>query len=261
MLRPIIAGLSTLVGVLSGTLAVSAMSVAGTQEVTEAKPFEVQDGAYAVVLDEQIVPYTNSTVTITADSDSEIFLGTANGVDTRNYVTGVAHEEITDVSFIGTVERRFVAGQPPSVPAESRDWWTQEQTGTHVSHTFDLEAQPQVVFIAPTGDNTDLGGTTVTMSMDVKGVFGVSLLGFALTVIAFAVAIALFLWWRNDRPQAPKKKLGAGKDGAALEVPPGEVIPASQLAGRDGDDPVAVGTAWRTAHQQAAGNREADSGS
>lgn len=214
MIRLVLAGLSALVGVLSLMLVISAFSVVGFDDVTETKAHQVSPGTYAVVMDEQIVPFANTTATIRASSDKEILLGTANGVDSSSYLTGVQHEEISDVNFPGSLDARVIAGNPaPGQPAESRDWWVDTKVGTQVSTTFDVDGTPQTVVIAPTGEGGNLDGTTVVVSMKVHGVLSFCLLGVALTLVTFAVAFALFMWWRNDQPR-PGKKFPRGGAGA-----------------------------------------------
>lgn len=206
MLRLILAALCAVIGLAVTALAVSAVAVTGTDDVTATEPFTVADGTYAIVLDEQQVPYEGTTATITAESDTELFIGTASGVDTENYLTGVAHETITGVEFPGALSHRSVPGEPqPVTAAATRDWWLASDTGTTVSHRFDLDAEPQMIVIAPADPETTLDGTTVSLSMDVKGVFGVSLLGFGLAVLAFGLAAFLLLRWWNTRLRPPPK--------------------------------------------------------
>lgn len=213
MLRLILAALCAVVGLAVTALAVSAVAVTGTDDVTETEPFTVADGTYAVVLDEQQVPYEGTTAAITAEGDTELFIGTASGVDTENYLTGVAHETITGVEFPGAPSHRFVPGEPqPVTGAATRDWWLASDTGTTVTHRFDLDAEPQMIVIAPADPEATLDGTAVSLSMDVKGVFGVSLLGFALAVLAFGLAAFLLLRWWNTRLRPPPKfPKGKGK--------------------------------------------------
>ena len=211
MLRLILAAVCAVIGLAVTALAVSAVAVTGTDDVTETEPFTVADGTYAVVLDEQQVPYEGSTAAITAEGDTELFIGTASGVDTENYLTGVAHETITGVEFPGVLSHRSVPGEPqPVTPAATRDWWLASDTGTAVTHRFDLDAAPQMVVIAPADPDATLDGTTVRLSMDVEGVFGFSLLGFAVAVLAFGLAVFFLLRWWNTRlrppPKLPKRK-------------------------------------------------------
>lgn len=224
MIRLVLSGLSALVGVLSLILVISALSVVGFDDVTQTKPHKVADGTYAVVFDQQNIPFTKTTATISADSDQPIMLGVANGVDTSSFLTGVKHEEITEVKFPRDIITRSVAGESqPAKTAQSRDWWIDTTEGTHVSRSFDVDGTPQMVMIAPTGENTNLDGTTVRISLEVKGVLAFCLLGIALSVIAFAVAFALFMWWRNEQPRV-KKKTNVGHNSKGAEVASGSGI-------------------------------------
>lgn len=206
MIRLVLSGLSALVGVLSLILVISALSVVGFDDVTQTKPHKVGDGTYAVVFDQQSIPFTKTTATISADSEKPIMLGVANGVDSSSFLTGVKHEEITEVKFPRDITTRSVAGEEtPAKTAQSRDWWIDTTEGTHVSRSFDVDGDPQTVVIAPTGENPNLNGTTIHISVEMKGVLAFCLMGIALSIIAFAGAFALFMWWRNDQPRAKRK--------------------------------------------------------
>lgn len=218
MIRLVLSGLSALVGVLSLILVVSALSVVGFDDVTQTKPHKVSDGTYAVVFDQQNIPFTKTTATISATSDEPLMLGVANGVDSSSYLTGVKHEEITEVKFPRDITTRSVAGEDQPVKnAQSRDWWIDTTEGTDVSRSFDVDGEPQTVVIAPTGDNPNLDGTTVHISVEMKGVLAFCLLGIALAVAAFAVAFALFMWWRNDQPRV-KKKTNVARDAMGAQA-------------------------------------------
>lgn len=206
MFRVILAVLCAIIGLAAAALAVSAVTVVGADDVTEAETFTVADGAYAVVLDEQLVPFSGTTAWITADGDEELFIGTASGVDVENYLTGVAHETITRVDFPGVPEHRLVPGEPhPVTAAPTRDWWTASDSGATVTHRFDLDAEPQVVVVAPADPEGTLDGVRVTLAMDAHGVFGFSFLGFALAVAALGLAAFLLLRWWNSRLRPPPK--------------------------------------------------------
>ena len=224
MVRLVLSGLSALVGVLSLILVISALSVVGFDDATQTKPHKVSDGTYAVVFDQQNIPFTKTTATISATSDEPIMLGVANGVDSSSYLTGVKHEEITEVKFPRDITTRSVAGEgQPAKKAQSRDWWIDSTEGTHVSRSFDVDGEPQTVVIAPTGDNPNLDGTTVNISVEMKGVLAFCLLGIALAIIAFAVAFALFMWWKNEQPRV-KKKTNVARDAKGAEVSAGSRI-------------------------------------
>ena len=187
----------------------------GTDEITETPSFEVEDGAYAVVLDEAIVPYSGSSVTVSAKNSkgTELFIGTANGVDADSYLDGVAQEQISDVTFPKETAHRFLPGQSkPEAAIDDRDWWISQDTGKSVSKTFDLDAQPQVLVIAPANSDDSLEGTTVDLNMRVNGVLGLSLLGIALGVILAGFSVFFFMRWWGSRIRPPKKDVDPRPD-------------------------------------------------
>lgn len=221
MIRVAIGALCSAAGTVLAALSASALSVVGTGEVTSTEPFSVGDGAYAVVLDEAIVPFEKTDATLTVESDQELFLGTANGVDVDDFLTGVAHEEITDVDFPRTAIHRAVAGDPaPVSPAPTRDWWTDTDVGTSVSHTFDLDADPQVIVVAPADEDRTLDGAQVTLSMDVREVLGLALAGFAGAVALLGGgAFYLLRWWFGRfRPMPKGRRTKRAARGAGREV-------------------------------------------
>lgn len=195
-------------------LVVSALSVVGTDEVTETEPFKVKDGAYAVVLDEAIVPYSGTDATVkAANTDGkELFVGTANGVDADSFLDGVAQEQISDVAFPNTVEHRFIPGDDaPEATITDRDWWISQDTGETVSKTFDLDADPQVLVISAADPDENLDGTTVTLEMRVAGVLAMSLIGIAMGILLAGFAAFFFLRWFNSRIRPEKKNGQSGR--------------------------------------------------
>lgn len=189
-------------------LVISALSVVGTDEVTETDAFKVKDGAYAVVLDEAIVPYSGTNVTVEAkNSDGKkLFVGTANGVDTDSILDGVAQEQISNVEFPNTLEHRFIPGDAtPEATLTDRDWWIGKDTGEKVAKTFDLDADPQVLVISAADKGENLDGTTVSLKMRVEGVLALSLFGIALGIILAGFGAYFFLRWFNGRIRPEKK--------------------------------------------------------
>ncbi len=196
-------------------LVISALSVVGTDEVTETDAFKVKDGAYAVVLDEAIVPYSGTSVTVeAANADGKkLFVGTANGVDTDSILDGVAQEQISNVEFPNTLEHRFIPGDAaPEATLTDRDWWTSKDTGEKVAKTFDLDADPQVLVISAADKGENLDGTTVSLKMRVEGVLALSLLGIALGIIFAGFAAYFFLRWFNCRIRPEKKPVARKTD-------------------------------------------------
>ena len=190
----------------------SALSVVGTDEVTETEAFEVSDGSYAVVLDQAVVPYSGTDVTIEARNSQgkELFLGTANGVDTDSFLDGVSQVQISDVDFPDQATHRSLPGDPaPAADIAGRDWWTSRETGQSVAKTFDLDADPQMLVIAPAAEGENLDGTTVQLKMRVEGVLALSLIGLAVAIIFAGFSAYFFLRWWNARIR-PRKKKGPG---------------------------------------------------
>lgn len=211
LIRLGLAAIAAIAGVVVSVLVYSALHVVGTDDVTESAPFTVTEGAHALVLDEQIVPYSDTTVTLTASGDSELFLGTANGVDTQDYLTGVAQEEITDVDFSGGISHRFVAGSEDLAAApEGLDWWTDTEKGKTVSTTIDLEAEPETLVVMPQDPKATLDGVKVSMTMDTPGVFSLCIVGMAVALVLFAIAVFfVFGWWNSRLRPPPRRRLSS----------------------------------------------------
>lgn len=157
------------------------------------------------------MPYSGSSVTVTAKNSkgTELFVGTASGVDADSYLDGVAQEQISDVSFPNSATHRFTPGdEKPEADIADRDWWISQDTGKTVAKTFDLDAEPQVLVIAPANSDDSLDGTTVSLQMRVKGVFALSLLGIAGTIILAGFSVFFFMRWWASRIRPPKKDAG-----------------------------------------------------
>lgn len=200
MLRLLGSGLLGLVGILGLVLVISALSVVGFDGQARTETMTPDERSQAVMLDQQLIPVTNAVAEVTVESDSPVFVGTANGVDVRSYLSGTAHDEATEIELPGEISHRFVAGdeQLASDP-ESRDWWITQETGTSQTVRLGLDSDPQVVVIA--AQEGSLANTKITITVDAPGVVPMALIGLALTVMIFALAVWLFLSWRQDQPK------------------------------------------------------------
>jgi hypothetical protein len=73
-----------------------------------------------------------------------------------------------------------------------------------------------VLVIAPANSDDSLDGTTVSLQMRVKGVFALSLLGIAGTIILAGFSVFFFMRWWASRIRPPKKDAGR-PDGSGLQ--------------------------------------------
>ncbi|MCT1657669.1 hypothetical protein [Brevibacterium luteolum] len=218
MVRLILAAFSAIVGLVCAALSLSALSVVGADDIVDTAPSQVHDGAYAFVLNPQLVPFENTEATLQASGDTDLFMGTASGVDVDSYLTGIAHEEVTEIEFPQALKTRFVDGEPaPLNDAAGRDWWTASQTGSQLSHTFDLDAESgEVIVVAPADPEGNLDGVDVQLKMDTGGVFPASLIGLALAILAFGAAAYFLLRWLDARPgrrRRLRREYGRGGSG------------------------------------------------
>lgn len=196
-------------------LVVSAISTVGPNERLRSDPVEIADGARAIVLDEAIVPFGQTSVTLTVDSEQPVFVGAANGVDTESYLTGVQQQEITSMTFEGPIEHRAIPGEAnlPAAP-EDLDWWASSETGESVQYTFDLDAAPQTVVIAPLEADGTLD-VSLAAELRATGVFGLSLAGAALGFLFLGLALYFGLsWWQNRLRPRPKRRPSAEDESA-----------------------------------------------
>ncbi|MFL0575538.1 hypothetical protein ACH0BO_02185 [Brevibacterium luteolum] len=218
MVRLILAAFSAIVGLVCAALSLSALSVVGADDIVDTAPSQVHDGAYAFVLNPQLVPFENTEATLQVSGDTDLFMGTASGVDVDSYLTGIAHEEVTEIDFPQALKTRFVDGEPaPLNDAAGRDWWTASQTGSQLSHTFDLDAESgEVIVVAPADPEGNLDGVDVQLKMDTGGVFPASLIGLALAILAFGAAAYFLLRWLDARPgrrRRLRREYGRGGSG------------------------------------------------
>lgn len=206
MWRLIAAAVSGLLALVIFGLVISAISTVGINERLESEPIEISDGAQAVVLDQAIVPYTQTSATLRVSSETPVFVGAASGVDTASYLTDVPHEQITRLDFESPIDHRKVPGEGtlPAAPA-SLDWWEKKQSGTDVTYTFDLDAAPQTIVIAPLKEGEDLD-ISIDASMQAPGIFGLSLGGASLGLILLGLALFLGLGWWFSRLRPPPRR-------------------------------------------------------
>jgi len=218
VVRLILAAFSAIGGLVCAALSLSALSVVGADDIVDTAPSQIHDGAYAFVLNPQLVPFENTEATLQVSGDAELFMGTASGVDVDSYLTGIAHEEVTEIDFPLALKTRFIDGEPaPLNDAAGRDWWTASQTGSQLSHTFDLDAESgEVIVVAPADPEGNLDGVDVQLKMDTGGVFPASLIGLALAILAFGTAAYFLLRWLDARPgrrRRLRREYGRGGSG------------------------------------------------
>lgn len=174
---------------------------------------ETLHGGRAVVLDERIVPFARATAFLRVSSDSDLFVGTANGVDVNDYVADTNYQLISDVDFPGNFRHRLVSGSSTLAAAPSDlDWWTSKSTGRSATVTFSTSDKPAYIVVT---SRTGKKPITVNaeMGLEVGGVFGYCLIGFGLALILFAAAVYLFDGWRSRRlpPPRPLPQPGGGR--------------------------------------------------
>lgn len=240
MVRLILAAFSAIVGLVCAALSLSALSVVGADDIVDTAPTQVHDGAYAFVLNPQLVPFENTEATLQVSGDKDLFMGTASGVDADSYLTGIAHEEVTEIEFPQALTTRFIDGEPaPLNDAAGRDWWTASQTGSQLSHTFDLDAESgEVLVVAPADPEGNLDGVNVQLKMDTGGVFPASLIGLALAILAFGAAAYFLLRWLDARPGRRRRlrreygRGGSGRGGSGGSCMSEIGARAKNLAGR-----------------------------
>lgn len=244
MTRLLSAGLLTLVGILGLVLVTSALSVVGFDGHARTEAMIADERSQAVMIDQQLIPVTNAVAEVSVESDSPVFVGTANGVDARSYLTGTAHDEVTKIKLPGKIEHRFVAGGESLQTAPgSRDWWIAQETGTSPKVRLGLDSNPQMVVVAaPEGDLAD---AKITVTVDTPGVVPLALIGLAFTVLAFAAAVWLFLSWKHDQPKvAVGRRRGAVEQDAEVpgtQVPEGEEPGGTSAADGEPDAQVPEG--------------------
>lgn len=218
LLKLVPAAVALVLGAVVLTLALRAGLTAGADDTLRSEPLVVGE-VHALTFNEGIVPFRNTTATVSVESEEPVFLGVANPVDVASYLGGVAVEEITEVQVPGELSHRQVPGEnEPPVPPGELDWWAGSQAGTSVAHSFDVDADPgMVVLLGAEGQSIE--GARVTVTVDTDGVFGLSLMGVALASLLFGVAAFLALTWWYDRirlaprPSGGEKRLSRGSAG------------------------------------------------
>ncbi len=196
-----------MLSVLILLIAVPTAFKVGTDDVIDT-PARTLHGGQAVVFDENLVPFSGATAFLHISSDSDLFVGTANGVDVDDYVADTSYHLITDVEFPGDFTQRLVSGSSTlGADPGDLDWWTSKQTGKSVTVRFSPTERPQYIVVAsPSGAKAI--DVDVRMGLQTSGVFGYCMIGFGLALVLLAIAALLFTWWRSNR-LPPARPLGA----------------------------------------------------
>jgi uncharacterized protein DUF4389 len=150
---------------------------------------------------------------VTAREGEEIFVGVAHTSDVDTYLTGVAHDEVTDVQWSGGdggVDYRRTDGSATPAPPADQTFWAVTAGGPGVQTlTWDVEGGSwSVVVMNPDGS---VGvAADVSVGVKVNAIVGF-MIGLGISaVVLLALAAALIIWATR----------GATHEAAAAPVPP-----------------------------------------
>ncbi|MFG1907396.1 hypothetical protein [Kribbella sp. NPDC048928] len=147
----------------------------------------------AVVSAPALLDRHGPTLHVSASGDKPLFIGVAQDLDVRDYLSGVAHTRV--VSFdppatFGTQDLR--GGDKKLTPPGELDWWVaQSATGAQSISWPVQDGRYDVVVM--NADGSPAVGARVTFGIQVHRLFGICLLVLGAGVLVLALGLALML--------------------------------------------------------------------
>ena len=142
----------------------AAAVLVGTDDTVDVATETVDTAAAAFVVPSSVLGFAGPTLVVTAEVDgADTFIGTAHPVHVASYLDGVAHTDVTDVSWSREVTLTDVpaAGDEvtPPPPAEL-DWWQQRSVGGGTQRVeAELTEEPVSVVVTAAEPTSPLNAT------------------------------------------------------------------------------------------------------
>lgn len=181
-------------GVLVALLGAAVMVVLGPDSRFSTGPHAIETDDTAVVTTPRVISWADVQVDVLAEVPvrKPVFVGLANSVDIRDYVSKTKRLEITKFRRPWTISTRAVEGNSnlPGAPT-ALDWWIASSAGLGgASISTQLPDQSVSLAILSVG-SSNLSGLQVSVAYGVKGGFakgaGLLLLGVALVWVGVLV--------------------------------------------------------------------------
>lgn len=181
-------------GVLVALLGAAVMVVLGPDSRFSTGPHAIETDDTAVVTTPRVISWADVQVDVLAEVPvrKPVFVGLANSVDVRDYVSKTKRLEVTKFRRPWTISTRAVEGNSnlPGAPT-ALDWWIASSAGLGgASISTQLPDQSVSLAILSVG-SSNLSGLQVSVAYGVKGGFakgaGLLLLGVALVWVGVLV--------------------------------------------------------------------------
>lgn len=147
----------------------------------------------AVVSAPTLLDRHGPTLHVSASGDKPLFIGVAQDLDVRDYLSGVAHTRV--ISFdppatFGTQDLR--GGDKMLTPPGELDWWVAQSAPGAQSISWPVQDGRYDVVVM-NADGSPAVGAQVTFGVQVHRLFGICLLVLGAGVVVLALGLALML--------------------------------------------------------------------
>ncbi|HET6739525.1 MAG TPA: hypothetical protein VFH76_11345, partial [Kribbella sp.] len=177
--------------------AVAAFWLVGPDNTISTPSRQLASTGLAVVSAPTLLDRHGPTLHVSASGDKPLFIGVAQDLDVRDYLSGVAQTRV--VSFdppatFGTQDLR--GGTKKLTPPGELDWWVaQSATGAQSISWPVQDGRYDVVVM--NADGSPAVGAQVTFGIQVHRLFGICLLVLGAGVLVLALGLALMLRRRH----------------------------------------------------------------
>jgi hypothetical protein len=159
----------------------------------------VGTGGHQVTTDTAVVSTATSVLTIMGPTlhvaatvpDDEVFVGIGHPVDVGDYLDGVEHDQITEVSVPWSVELQRIEGEEgaPGADASSRDWWHDQAAGAGRQEVSAELGEVPLRLVIMRADGEAPLTTDVEFALQIDNLFTTALLVLAIGLVLLATGI------------------------------------------------------------------------
>ncbi|WP_350280251.1 hypothetical protein [Kribbella sp. HUAS MG21] len=189
--------------VVAAAGAFAAFWLVGPDNTISTPAREFDSSGLAVVTAPALLDRHGPTLRVTASGDKPLFVGVAQDLDVRDYLSGAAHTRLVNFDPPATFGTQELKGRTGKLtPPGELDWWVAHSAPGSQSLAWPIQDGRYDVVVM-NADGTPAVGAQVTFGVQVNRLFGICLLVLGAGVLVLALGLTLIL--RRRPTKAPEK--------------------------------------------------------
>jgi hypothetical protein len=183
--------LAGLVATVAG--AVAAFWLVGPDNTISTPERKLSSTGLAVVSAPSLLDRHGPTLHVSVSGDKPLFVGVAQDLDVRDYLSGVAHTQVVGFDPPATFGTQDLRGRTAKLtPPGELDWWVAQSASGAQSLSWPIQDGRYDVVVM-NADGTPAVGAQVTFGIQVHRLFGICLLVLGAGVVVLALGMMLML--------------------------------------------------------------------